>query len=603
MKRLLWMLFALSLGLLMPFASSVQTSYAQLCSPITGSGTVVSETRTVASFSSIKLTDVGKLVVRQTGSESVTVTADDNLVGLMEASIDGATLVLGLAENSCIQRYTELTYTVTVDDLQKLSLSAAGQAQLEQIDLPALEVLIDGAGTVKAAGAVSELDITISGVGSFDGSELPSDAVAVTITGMGNATVNAIDTLNVVISGSGVVSYLGDPQITQTITGFGTVRRATPSNGALNGSFKKASQPTLTASQEMTYTIQLHNSSALTVTADVSDPLPEELSYVAGSASNGATLNGSTLSWDDLSVPAGEDLALTFRVTSAITVTRPIAIVNTATITSSGSTINRRATIVLLPEGDDEPEPTTPLSVENVVIGTQDVVDAPEVTIAISATGEPTRMYLKEWFLNTEGLPRWEVVQESGWISFENSLDWELSAVGGTHYIGVWLEDAEGNRSTLSSAAADYISLVVPDELPEEGFKAYLVAYAAGAQVEASLTTVSGDADLYIWEPGRLGLPTYSSSAAGTATDSIAFEAERTGTYVIVVYGAEASEYMLGLAPAGGPEQSRSTLATTQAKQLAFSSEPALSVAGQDPLGNAGEPTAQYYVYLPMVVR
>jgi uncharacterized repeat protein (TIGR01451 family) len=602
MKRSIWMLLMIGLCFAMPYTSPVRL-YAQGCTPVQGSGTVVSEDRTVTAFSAITFTDVGTLIVQQGATEAISVTADDNLVPLMETTVDGTTLILGLADGNCVYRATELTYTITVDDLQKLTVEGSGRVELQEFAGTSLEIVIDGAASVKASGAVENLDLTISGAGSFSGSELTSEAVDVTITGVGSATVNATTTLNVVIDGSGVVSYLGDPQVTQQITGFGLVRRVGATPGALHGSHKRASHYLVGPTQELTYTIKLHNSSAISVTAEVSDPIPEELNYVAGSASNNGTLNGTTLNWNGITVPAGEDVALTFRVTPAITVTRPTVVRNTATITSSGSAINRSTSIVLVPESQSDPEPTPTLSVENVVIGTGDLVTSRDVTIATTVSGEPINMYVREWYLNTEGLPRWQVVQESGWISFETSLDWELTEQGGTHYIGVWVEDAEGNRSALTSDAADFVSLAVPDELAEGGFNAYLVAYPVALEVAATLTTSAGDADLYVWEPGRIGLPSYSSTETGTATDTVSFETERAGTYIFIVYGAEESSYSFTIAPGGGPEQNRNNVATLQAKQLAFSSEPALSVAGQDPLNDTSEPAADYSAYLPLVVR
>jgi len=45
------------------------------------------------------------------------------------------------------------------------------------------------------------------------------------MSGAGKAVVHAKNTLSVDISGAGVVEYIGDPKLRQTISGIGKVRR------------------------------------------------------------------------------------------------------------------------------------------------------------------------------------------------------------------------------------------------------------------------------------------------------------------------------------------------------------------------------------------
>jgi hypothetical protein len=47
----------------------------------------------------------------------------------------------------------------------------------------------------------------------------------VSVSGVGNVIVNAQRTLKASISGAGVIEYLGDPQVTEHVSGIGRVRR------------------------------------------------------------------------------------------------------------------------------------------------------------------------------------------------------------------------------------------------------------------------------------------------------------------------------------------------------------------------------------------
>src|SRR5262245_44045700 len=58
------------------------------CNPfsgVDGSGTPKTETRAVKDFTAISFSGVGKVIIEQTGTESLSVTADDNILPLLES--------------------------------------------------------------------------------------------------------------------------------------------------------------------------------------------------------------------------------------------------------------------------------------------------------------------------------------------------------------------------------------------------------------------------------------------------------------------------------------------------------------------------------------
>ena len=82
-------------------------------------------------------------------------------------------------------------------------------------------------GAVKAevAGRATEQRIAISGAGDYRAAGLASENARVAVSGAGKVLVNAAKTLKIAISGAGSVEYLGDPKVTQDISGVGRVRR------------------------------------------------------------------------------------------------------------------------------------------------------------------------------------------------------------------------------------------------------------------------------------------------------------------------------------------------------------------------------------------
>nr|HPL82330.1 DUF2807 domain-containing protein [Anaerolineaceae bacterium] len=64
----------------------------------------------------------------------------------------------------------------------------------------------------------------IAGAGTYQMAEVESQDVTIKIEGAGNAEVWAKNTLNMNLEGAYSLDYWGDPQITQKITGVGTIK-------------------------------------------------------------------------------------------------------------------------------------------------------------------------------------------------------------------------------------------------------------------------------------------------------------------------------------------------------------------------------------------
>lgn len=372
----------------------------------------------------------------------------------------------------------------------------------------------------------------------------------------------------------------------------------------LLGSRKAASAHTLTGGQVLTYTIHLVNSGAGDALVDVTDPLPAQVSYVAGSASHGGAYDADTrtLSWTDVAVPAGETVSLTFRVNTT-SVNRPTLVVNTALIEAENFSREVKARVVLMPT--DLPGDPQPPRVNRVRIGNSDVLTNPNVTLYISAADnrQVTSMKVQEWLLVSEPFPHWEAVATSDWLPYQEELPWTLTNQPGTHYIGVWVSDAGGNLSLLTGSATDYASLLLPNTTVAEGGRiAYMVHYEAGTEVTAILQPLTGDADLYVWFPMSFGPPNVFSNEDGTAVDQVSFTAPTTGRYLFVVHGFQASTYNLSIVPGGGAPTALKGTATASSKPLP-QMETILSSSGLDPIAGAVAPQARRYLRLPLIAR
>ena len=192
---------------------------------INGSGSLKTEARPVAEFSAIRLSDVdARVVIERTGSESLEVTADDNLVSLFTSEVKDGTLHLSVAKDRSVSGKRPL-YKVTVSDLRQLGVSGSGTVEATGLDGESLSMSVAGSGEIVAAGRVDDLTISISGSGSCNAAGLKAQRAKVAVRGSGELTVNAADELEAIVSGSGSVWYVGSPKITPSISGSGSIQQ------------------------------------------------------------------------------------------------------------------------------------------------------------------------------------------------------------------------------------------------------------------------------------------------------------------------------------------------------------------------------------------
>lgn len=164
------------------------------------------------------------MTIEQTGTDSLRVEADENIQGLLTTEVQGSTLKLGAQPGAEIGRAT-IDYRITVRQLAGVVLSGAGTVTATGVDGPDLSLANSGAGSITASGRTDQLNVDLVGVGAIDTRGLVAQAADVSVWGAGTATVNAGRTLDARITGVGSIVYLGDPAVTQNVSGFGTVSR------------------------------------------------------------------------------------------------------------------------------------------------------------------------------------------------------------------------------------------------------------------------------------------------------------------------------------------------------------------------------------------
>ncbi len=193
--------------------------------PVNGSGNIVTETRSVSGFNGVTITGAGNVLIDQSGTESLTLTTDDNLLQYIKTEVRDGKLVIGFTQGVLFGKVQELTFKVGAKNLNSLQVDGAANVEGKNITTENLSVKLNGAGAITLSGKATAQNVALDGVGTYNGAELASQRAKVTQNGAGSAVVRVSDSLEAIISGLGSIEYIGNPQVTKNVSGLGTVRQ------------------------------------------------------------------------------------------------------------------------------------------------------------------------------------------------------------------------------------------------------------------------------------------------------------------------------------------------------------------------------------------
>ena len=191
----------------------------------TGSGRIVSETRSLAPFKGVVVESIGNVHVTQDSVQTVNVAADDNILGRVSTRVENGVLFVGLLPGS----YSRVTidFYISIPTVESIKINGAGNASSSApLHCDSLLFVISGTGSVAVSGSVTRETIIVAGAGSVYAGDMVSSLCSATILGTGNAEVNVTDQLDAVITGVGSITYSGNPPIIhQQVSGVGSVIR------------------------------------------------------------------------------------------------------------------------------------------------------------------------------------------------------------------------------------------------------------------------------------------------------------------------------------------------------------------------------------------
>lgn len=209
------------------------------------------ETRDVRDFDEVIMRVGGKVLITQGNKNEVILEGDEDYLKEIETEVRGGRLNIKSRRSNWRwwrggNNRSRLTVYITVKELKgayisgsgdiisqntiktrDFTASIAGSGDIEMdLEVEYVEAKISGSGNIELQGKSDEARLSISGSGKYIAEKLVVGDYRVSMSGSGRGSINVEGELDVRISGSGKVYYMGRPtSVNSSVSGSGSVRK------------------------------------------------------------------------------------------------------------------------------------------------------------------------------------------------------------------------------------------------------------------------------------------------------------------------------------------------------------------------------------------
>ncbi|WP_293295702.1 GIN domain-containing protein [Allomuricauda sp.] len=189
---------------------------------ISGSGVPTTENRDLNAFIAVSADGIADVNIVQGNAQSVKVTADDNIIGLVKTEVKDGILEVYLSSGHNYKNI-DVSLEIMAKGLNGVANKGSGTMKVDNVDNPEFYLNNSGSGDISLSGASNTLRIENEGSGRISGFTFLADTCAIEAIGSGDVEISCMDELDVIIDGSAKVFYKGNPLITKNISGSGNV--------------------------------------------------------------------------------------------------------------------------------------------------------------------------------------------------------------------------------------------------------------------------------------------------------------------------------------------------------------------------------------------
>jgi len=213
---------------------------------INGNGVMVTSERDVSRFERIQISGSATVNYHASQEYRAVVTVDSNLEEYTRVYTEGDTLKIGTRNR---KSYSFTNYTVDVYCPKLNAVSASGSVRfngMDKINTSTFDLGISGSAKINGtfecnkfnadisgsseiavSGSAQEMSISVSGSVTFSGQEFQTGNADINLSGSGRIQIWVLDYLKARMSGSGRVTYRGNPKINYTGSGSGRLESET----------------------------------------------------------------------------------------------------------------------------------------------------------------------------------------------------------------------------------------------------------------------------------------------------------------------------------------------------------------------------------------
>ena len=189
---------------------------------IRGNGQIKTEARPLTAFTNVDASGAFE-IEWQNGPPALRITTDENLLAYIENDVLGDTLRLRTREPVWPSHGIKVVISSPTQTGGKMR--GAVKLTVKQLSGPIFALESKGASEVTLDGSIDRLLVDMTGASQLAADKLQAKTAEISNTGDGDADVAVSDTLKVVITGAGKVTYSGNPPtIKKQITGAGSIR-------------------------------------------------------------------------------------------------------------------------------------------------------------------------------------------------------------------------------------------------------------------------------------------------------------------------------------------------------------------------------------------
>lgn len=237
-------------GILIALLITANITFAQWGKKVKGNGEVVTIERITGDYDEISVG--GWFDVEIVGGEegSVSLKGEENLLEYIITEVKDGKLVVKVKKGMNLQPSSwfngGITVTIPVEEISSLSMSGSGDLEgrtvLKARDMSTrlsgsgdmdiaieaenLDVTVSGSGDMNLEGTAQNLTVQISGSGDIHAYNLQADYVEALVSGSANIEVTAKESLKARVSGSGDISYKGNPgKVDSKTSGSGDISK------------------------------------------------------------------------------------------------------------------------------------------------------------------------------------------------------------------------------------------------------------------------------------------------------------------------------------------------------------------------------------------